>query len=327
MDEKSLTGRNADQVLSRYQKEKLEEERIVTVPQLWIWTVDKILVTATHKPIPKELLQETYAWIFAMKLTGFSPAFRISYPRARDLLAGILISDCVDYLDSPARLGLKHSILSIFEISLSELYAKVLEYTKSQALSKTGTDSEKDFVFQISDIREELSMIQNVVFEQEEVWRQFINAKFPEFYLKDQFCITPEILANVPIKDLELEALKIIGRPQTQFARYKGRIAKLNEDAERIERFIILQLDLKSKHASLKEAHLTTLMSAAIIGFSVVTIIFTPLSFLASFFALSTSVAQAHQYNSTLLNGPPVYRSSDMTKWMSKFILLIENCR
>ena len=91
-----------------------------------------------------------------------------------------------------------------------------------------------------------------------------------------------------------LEVMEILERPQKQFAKYKRQIARINADAERVGGFITLQLDLKSKHASLQEAHLTTLMSAAVIGFTIVTIIFTLLAFLASLLALSTNKFQNH---------------------------------
>jgi Mg2+ and Co2+ transporter CorA len=87
------------------------------------------------------------------------------------------------------------------------------------------------------------------------------------------------------LKTIEKSGKKI-QRPQFQFAKFKRQIAKLNEDAERVERAIDRKLDLKTKHASLNEAHATAIMSAAVFGFTIITIIFMPLSFLVSLFAL-----------------------------------------
>ena len=235
--------------------------------------------------------------------------------KSRDLFVGVLLSQCVDDLSSPSRLGLPESIFGIFEKSISELSAKVREYTKSEALKKNNIESEKVFILQIGDVREELSMIQSVLFEQEEVWRQFMKAKFPKLWSnppEDQFSIPDEITGTL------LTIMEALERPQAQFAKYKRQIAKLDKDAERVEGSITLLLDLKSRHASLQEAHLTTLMSAAVIGFTIVTIIFTPLSFFTSLLALSTSQFQNHQTNSTLMNGAPFYHSSYIGGWMGK---------
>jgi hypothetical protein len=49
------------------------------------------------------------------------------------------------------------------------------------------------------------------------------------------------------------------------------------------------------KHASLRESHATSMMSAAIFGFTLITIIFTSLSLFASLFALPINRLQAQQ--------------------------------
>ena len=233
-----------------------------------------------------------------------------------DLLVGYLISECVNKLNSLSKVGLSDSIFAIFERLISKLSKQVREYTNLEALRKNNIDREKVFILQIGDVREELSMIQSVLFEQEKVWRQFMKAKFPKGWsspARDQFHIPSENTGWM------FELMEILERPQTQFAKFKRQIAKLDVDAERVEGFITLQLDLKSKHASLQEAHLTTLMSAAIIGFTIVTIIFTPLAFLASLLALSTDRFPSHQHNSKLANGAPTYNGSYIGKWMGEF--------
>lgn len=294
---------------------------ILTVPQLWIWVFDERLITATHKSWIEIFggLQDEVIRPIRNNTDRILEALRskeLSGLKVRDLLVGAFLSQSINDLSSPSRLGLKKSIFGgIFEKSISELSTKVRDYTKSEALKQNNIDSEKVFILQIGDAREELSMIQSVLFEQEKVWRQFMKAKFPNLWSsppEDQFSIPEEITGTM------LDVMQILERPQTQFAKYKRQIATLDIDAERVEGFITLQLNLKSKHVSLKEAHLTTLMSAAVIGFTIVTIIFTPLSFLASLLALSTSGFQNHQTNSTLMNGAPFYHSSYIGKWMGK---------
>ena len=318
LDEDTLADRNEDQVLSRYQKKERRDRRIIlTVPQLWIWTIDKDLITAMQKPTFDEFDRRGFNTIsnHEDEISTALTSRKYLALKFGDPIVGILISECVNKLNSPSRLGLSDSIFGIFERSISKLSAQVREYTKLEALRKNNIDREKVFILHIGDVREELSMIQSVLFEQEEVWRQFMKAKFPKLWSRppeDQFYIPSETTGRM------LELMEILERPQTQFAKYKRQIAKLDADAERVEGFITLQLDLKSKHASLQEAHVTTLMSAAVIGFTIVTIIFTPLAFLASLLALSTNGFQNHQYNSTLTNGAPFYHSSYIGKWMGE---------
>ncbi|CAG8954958.1 hypothetical protein HYFRA_00008647 [Hymenoscyphus fraxineus] len=237
---------------------------------------------------------------------------------SRDISVAVLLSMCIDTMDSLSRSdpGLPDSLFTIFDRSISKLFAEVREYTKVSALSNNNLDVEKNLILQIADVRDELSMIQSVISQQEQVWRQFMNAKFPEWGIK-----SPEENLVIKVQPNHrypwiVEIVEVLERPQKQFANYKRQIAKLDADAERVEDAIRFLLDLKSKHDSLKEAHLTTLMSAAVIGFTIITIIFTPLAFLASLFALSTDKSQNNLQNSTLANGAPFYDSSYIGKWM-----------
>ena len=320
--------RNRDQVLSRHQKTLPRDRRILlTVPPLWIWTIDKRVITAMQKPTFDEFDPHVFTTIPSdMDRISKALASTVSSdPRPMgNLIAGILISESVNKLASPSQLGLSESIFKIFERSIYELSARVREYTKTEVLTKNNMDSEKVFVLQIDDVRDELSMIQSVLDEQERVWRQFIQAKFPKCWSappEDQFVIPSNLDGKI------IWVVEILGRPQTQFAMYRRRIASLDKEAERVEGLIKLLLDLKSKHASLHQAHLATLMSAAFVGFMIVTIIFTPLAFISSLFALSTNQFQKSQFNSSLANGTPFYHSSYIGKWMgASNSLYEENC-
>jgi Mg2+ and Co2+ transporter CorA len=72
---------------------------------------------------------------------------------------------------------------------------------------------------------------------------------------------------------------------------YKQRIAKLDDDAARIQENVLTLLEFKAKHAGLRESHYMFIMGAAVLGFTIVTIIFMPLSFMASLFALAVRPA------------------------------------
>ena len=62
---------------------------------------------------------------------------------------------------------------------------------------------------------------------------------------------------------------------------------KIDADAERVEKAVQDKLDLKRTDASIKDAHSSLLLSTAVIGFTIITIIFAPLAFLTALFALN----------------------------------------
>ncbi|KAG9201807.1 hypothetical protein G6514_005423 [Epicoccum nigrum] len=96
---------------------------------------------------------------------------------------------------------------------------------------------------------------------------------------------------------------KTIMRPKSQFEKYRRKIEQLEEDAARVENGIRAKLDLKRTHASSKDAHASGVVGAAVLGFTIITIIFTPLSFVTSLFAFSIDGLQKHQID-WFLPGP-----------------------
>lgn len=104
-------------------------------------------------------------------------------------------------------------------------------------------------------------------------------------------------------------------RPRALFKKYRRRIAKLGNDAERVERLISTKLDLKQKHAALKEAHSAAVLSAAVSGFAVITVIFAPLSFVVALFALPIDMFNEGKDGN---EKDGVYFSSYIGKWTGK---------
>jgi hypothetical protein len=88
----------------------------------------------------------------------------------------------------------------------------------------------------------------------------------------------------------------VITQAKDLLKKYIKRTAKIDRDAERIERAVLDKLNLKRTHASIQDAHNSVILGAAVIGFTVVTIIFTPLSFLVGLFALPVDQFSGLQY-------------------------------
>lgn len=92
---------------------------------------------------------------------------------------GLFLSDLMDAVDRAFMAGLSEPIFSIFEKAIADLSEEVNNYIKSTDVDTISINKEKQFLHCIDDIREELSMIKTVQFQQEEVWKDFTNKTWP----------------------------------------------------------------------------------------------------------------------------------------------------
>lgn len=206
-------------------------------------------------------------------------------------------------------------LFDVYENFIHLLSDEALEYAKFKdrtatyfSVSDLDVTKEADLFHHIRDVREELSMIRAILRQQEEVWKKCIGTLFPDHWKENRFQNPAAVLWKIPMDAFNGQNIgdqrmaskyepiwHEIARPQEQFANYKQRIVQLDEDAARVEASIETTLDLRAKHAGLQEAHSTALMSAAVFGFTLITIIFTPLSFMMALFALPIKRFQDHQ--------------------------------
>jgi len=160
-------------------------------------------------------------------------------------------------------------------------------------------------------------MIKTVSLQQEEVWKDFASQAWPEHWpdgSDGQFKLD---LTSQTTFETPKEIWNKIRRPQSQFTKFKRRVAKLDEDAQRVERAIDRKLDLKTKHANMNESHVTAIISAAVFGFTIITIIFTPLSFIVSLFTLPIDRFQKQQVPSLWNNQTGMYSTNYIGKWIA----------
>ncbi|KAG6367552.1 hypothetical protein INS49_001745 [Diaporthe citri] len=308
-----LNQRNMDQVVVRYltgqrrENPKQDSDPILMVPQACIWSFDDHIIASS------ELLAEKLGWgPTIMK----NLMFRLhSEDVTHKHLIGILLSECINSLDTiRGPKGRDPGIFAIFARSIARVSEEVNIYLTPQNMSDINIEKEKDFLHHIEDIRDELSMIQTILIQQEEVWREFMFTTWPNAWPNGpEGSFKPPQTAEAA---QDGEVWKIIQRPQQQLPKFKRRLQKLDDDAQRVQRSIELRLDLKQKHASLNEARLASLMSASVFGFTIVTIIFTPLSFLAGLFALPIEDFQRHQTSFDDGNST-VYTTQYIGKWFA----------
>ncbi|KAI1742761.1 hypothetical protein F4680DRAFT_26332 [Xylaria scruposa] len=270
----TLKDRNNGQVVSRETKKKMhsgwaDDDQIpmLMVPQLWIWRFDKLVLSAYSSVNAGHLTEEELQHLD-----------RVSHSDT-NIMVGRIIADHISQFGEPQINGKFPCPLDIFEMSILDVLSEVEAYANPSIESQLSIDKEQGFLFEIADIQEELAMIQDVLNQQ--------------LIIIDKF-----------MRDLEIpgfgglafrtgwEELKLA---RTNIETYQKRVNKLNADAARIEKRIQDQLNLKRTYASIKEARSARVLSAAVIGFTVVTIIFAPLSFMTSLFALPLDSLQRNQ--------------------------------
>ncbi|KAK0262068.1 hypothetical protein B0A54_05017 [Friedmanniomyces endolithicus] len=259
---KTLLGRNQDQVVWRYERERIlrasphpdpgfmlweynddgklvstkpqsesrgivDTAQLLMVHQVWIYLVDYTLVVA----FPENVLKE--GSVEAALSMGGSDLEPLTVKRPL-----YTFSAFINLLEMSVLSGLSESPLRLFQKSIVGVAEQVEAYFKGQSPEDqvTAATDEKEYFRIISDIREELSMILSVAHQQEEK----------------------------PTK----------------------RIERLDKDAERVQALIPQILDLKRSYVAMKESHWTAVTGVAILGFTVVTIIFTPLIFVVALLAV-----------------------------------------
>jgi hypothetical protein len=301
-----LNRRNQDQVLGRYfeQKEIESHRPLIAVGQVWLWKAQNILI-ATDVP---DTLTSAPKFQSPISRTGASLDSLIKIAE--------FLADRIEILDSPSLF--RPPVLDIFERSITKITVYVDQYAEDIRVDTMNIVKERKYLHGISDIREELAMIRRILFQQEEVWRDFASYAWPENWRSchDGKAMYPHGFQDRTRQEQQeyREVTALIMRPISQLEKFHRRIQQLDEDAERVEKSVNTQLELKQKFASLSESHATAVMSAAVFGFTIITIIFTPLSFVMSLFALPIDQFQRHQVNATL-GGGGMYRKNYIGRW------------
>lgn len=332
LDEASLRKRNDDQTVSRSGHSISGHEHaasvdvnapLLIVPQLWIWRVNKVLISA------HSLTEESGSFDGRLIAQDFSrdPFLDISSILDADIEAqvGLLLASAIDQFGKGySQEGVVHRpTLDLFEDKVVGIMSEVSDYVDNGTSKDVQFVKERYFSHVISDIRNELAMITHFLGQQEEIlnsllsdrsegdelvrdyshWRGKENSE-PERARVNQTRRTPEYRSNnhwrlgdmsddeesVPLprekRKKVSENWARVRKAEGTLKKYQKRVKKIDGDAERIERSVQDLLNLKRTHASIQEAHDSYILSTAVIGFTVVTIVFAPLAFLTALFAL-----------------------------------------
>ncbi|RGP59555.1 hypothetical protein FSPOR_11237, partial [Fusarium sporotrichioides] len=195
-----------------------------------------------------------------------------------------IVSETVKFIDEFKWAGLGHHVLDIFEGEISIEMDKEARYYKDfentvqdlELVNQTISDAAHS-TWQLKDIRDELRLLQRLSETQLEVVRKVAEILWP-IKLPGNPSLSKEdrktLRANF-VRDLGLETLI-------------QRVTRLNQDAYTTLGGFSTIIQAMQAEASLKEAESARFMNHIILPFTIVTVIFTPLSFLTSLFAVNS---------------------------------------
>ena len=274
-------------------REEGQPEKILLVSQLWVWQFNDVIITA----VPRYQLHfggpvaDIYAERHFKKLKQLDTKLVMAW----------ILSETINLFDTPYVANSREHVLYTFEKAVANTFDRIGTYVEENGMINIKIDEERNLMHRISDIRDELMMIKTVIIQQQGVWNDFTN---DQQKVKGVSKGKTSLDGNEDPKEIgdwwegadlwqnldsetKLWLRRILRRPKHQLLQFLKRIDKIDADARRGEEKISWLLDLKSKHAGLKESHNSLVLSRVVIGFTVVTVIFISLSFVVSLLALS----------------------------------------
>ncbi|KAH6886791.1 hypothetical protein B0T10DRAFT_442909 [Thelonectria olida] len=239
--------------------------RLLMVHQLWLWKLDSsTIITA----FPDRYHQGVEDTLFETIRQGGIE----SYTRPEQLIENILF-ECVTFLEEYRFAGLGIHILDIFESSIAVrsnqeavLFKKFRDSIKEKKRSlHKQVDSDIALIHEIKDIRDELHLLLRIFESQLDVVQKFATI----FWSAEDAAKTGKAFVN------DCGVQKIIDRTKA-----------LDRHAQRTLSDLDYLVQMKQAQSSLEEAETAGRLNNYIMLFTLVTIVFTPLSFLTSLFAI-----------------------------------------
>ncbi|KAF2660828.1 hypothetical protein K491DRAFT_754342 [Lophiostoma macrostomum CBS 122681] len=284
LDQNSLEERNRDQVVAREYTRTREfcheaDHPVLTVPQLWLWKLDSVLLSACSTNTSSHWQRgNTQHSDPNLSFTGGTGSQSLSI----DLQIGHTIASHIEQfgkgsVDENAGTRIWYPpTLDMFETAVCSTLSDVGKYRKQATLD---IDKEASFIHFVADLRSELHMIRSILKQQKQVLDGLIEDNLAESAERAK------------------EDWHVVRQARKRLDEYDERISKIDGDAERVQGTIDAMLDLTRAHASMKDAKNSVIIGYVALGFAIVTIVFTPLSFVTSLYALP--VDQFSQYQTS----------------------------
>ncbi|KAI6080645.1 hypothetical protein F4821DRAFT_265698 [Hypoxylon rubiginosum] len=321
------TARDSDQTLSKWTGSNLGQEGrhkaaddslLILVDQLWCWVVDKDTIVTFFPSHNTQYGDRQFHDLYRSINNAISNCDTIW-----DLYA-LLFKEASTYLFSLE--NRKHmDILGIYRWVASHKAADQTIYLQgfqraqsAQAARAASLDygPELKLFLEVADIIDEIKMIKHLVKQQRAVLKELILALRRWVPVDDnQFHRGSVVDISVPwsssgfeslVENTKLLASRVAGAAKTHIIDTEEMLVSLlanfnavQEDAEYTQKILLGLLDLKQKTASLGEARSTTKQGGAIMLFTIVTVLFLPLSFFTSFFGQNVSEITGDRKNPT----------------------------
>ncbi|KAH4088803.1 hypothetical protein HBH48_119160 [Parastagonospora nodorum] len=292
LDKTSLEVRNKDQIVSKEYLRTFGGEitdcPILMVPQIWLWRMDDVLLSAISEIT--HIREESTVTHFQTFGDDVSLNAQI----------GVLLAASVKIFGRDSQLEGKmfKPPLDMFEAALTSTLSAVhnyLEADRTKLKTKEQKTKELEFIHQISDVHCELDMIQSVLNQQKDVMDKF---------LADTKAAR-DAAENSPLDLWDIRAWKEVVQARQTLDQYTNRISKIHKDADRAEKAIDSFLNLQRTYANIEDTQNNMLVGLAALAFAIVTVIFTPLSFMTSLFALPVREILQHQKIIETPSSPP----------------------
>lgn len=270
----NLNQRNEDQVVTRLYDaaQTLEQRPILMISQLWIWRTDTEILSSYASTRERQ----SPGWE-STDLAQSPEAFMAALIAKRIFAFGIdeTGNDDTGNDETDNAATVFRPTLSVFESAVSPTLVQVDQYMKTKAFD---VEKEITFIDVVSDIRSEIAMILEVLLQQKDILEPLMQNEKSEYRQE----LRPNGLCSYEEKKSWTEA----ARASKALEDYIKRAGKIDKDAERIEQVIQNKLNLQRTAESIREARQAKTLSLSVFGFTIITFIFTPLSFIATLLAL-----------------------------------------
>lgn len=330
MDHEYLQARNEDQVVTKEWKRTRgtwdDNAPILIVPQIWLWKLDRVLVSSYSMTRESDIFSEVDG-------RHCGEFYSHSEDSPIDLQIGmILASQILEFGSGP---GSKYAqrdynfkpTLQRFEDAVISTLTEVQRYlddASGVSNIRKQKDKERGYIHEMSDIHSELDMIQSVLEQQRTIMDAFLEdtrdkrdqalLSYPvdrakrwasdkksqerrmhnraEFHQGRKYALSPQI---PDAARTEAEGWRSIMKAREALDGYEKRIQKIHDRADRVEKTIESYLNLKRTYANIEDTRNSLMIGFAASAFAFVTVIFTPLSFMTSLFALPIGVFERHK--------------------------------
>lgn len=302
----ALNRRNCDQATvnplgeaSHTLGEIPNDKTLITVHQAWIWRIEDNVILSARYPArdsrPGDFESTDMLRYIACVLGNFCwPSCPLPTAKLTDLEPELF-------------LRFQKAIVEVSEVAESYLWD----------ISAYGLESgvEKTCLHRIIDIGDELSMVKRVTTEQQRVWKTFAKKSWPGYWNNSLGFIVMSDNDRACLDKRARDEWELILEMDTSFEDRITRTRQMEEEAQRVERTVMLMIELKSKHTAIRESRASMGMNIAVTSFAVVTVIFTPMTYIATLFALPIKQLQKMQSKSVF--GDSGAYASGFVAWIS----------